>query len=218
MSTRKAIIFDLDGTLLDTLTDIMESVNTVLERYNFPTHELQAYKYFIGNGIAVLTRKAFPQDISEEDFQQYLAEVNAEYAKRQTLKTRPYEGVPEMLSKMNRRGVKLTILSNKPHEFAVPTVQHFFPNIDFAVVFGSREGIPRKPAPDAVFEILAMLKISKDEVLYVGDTATDMLTAKAAGLTAVGVSWGFRTVEELQKAGADHIIDQPAELFELLKS
>jgi phosphoglycolate phosphatase len=212
----KAIIFDLDGTLLDTLTDIKESVNTVLARHGFPTHELDAYKYFIGNGIEVLTRKALPADVSDADFKKYFAEVNEEYSRRQTLKTRPYEGIPEMLAEMQKRGLALTILSNKPHEFAVPTVQHFFPDTKFEVVFGSRPGVERKPAPDAVFEILDILELSRTEVLYVGDTATDMLTAKAAGLRAVGVSWGFRTVDELQKAGADHIIDRPEELLYLL--
>ncbi len=213
---RKAIIFDLDGTLLDTLTDIMESVNQVLEKYNFPTHDLQAYKYFIGNGIEVLTKKAFPQDISQIEFLEYLKEVKAEYALRQTLRTKPYNGIYEMLEQLNTKGINLAILSNKPHEFAVPTVKHFFPTIQFDIVFGSREHVERKPAPDAVYEILEMLHITKEECLFVGDTSTDMRTAVNAGVDAIGVSWGFRTVDELKGAGAKYIIDSPDELFQLL--
>lgn len=212
----KAIIFDLDGTLLDTLTDIMESVNQVLEKYSFPTHDLQSYKYFIGNGIEVLTQKAFPQQIPENEFEGYLKEVTEEYAKRQTLRTRPYDGIMEMLNELNSLGIKLTILSNKPHEFTVPTVQHFFSEIKFEIVFGARKEIPRKPAPDAVYEILNILSLSKDECLYVGDTPTDMLTAKAAGVDAIGVSWGFRTIEELNGAGAKRILNRPQDILDLL--
>jgi len=212
----KAIIFDLDGTLLDTLTDIMESVNRVLEKYQFPTHELQEYKYFIGNGIEVLTKKAFPQDIAASDFEIYLREVKDEYAQRQTLRTKAYDGIQEMLQQLNRKKISINILSNKPHEFAVPTVQHFFPDIQFDIVFGSRKHVERKPSPEAVFEILTTLEISKNECLFVGDTSTDMLTAVNAGVSAVGLSWGFRTVEELREAGAKWIIHKPKELFELL--
>lgn len=214
---RKAVIFDLDGTLLDTLTDIMESVNQVLARYDFPVHDLQAYKYFIGQGIEVLTRRAFPDSVGEADFEKYLAEVKRVYSSRQTLRTRPYEGVEDMLHQLNAMNISVNILSNKPHEFAVPTVRHFFPDIRFDYVFGSREHVPRKPAPDAVFEILEGIGYAAQQCLYVGDTATDMLTAVAAGLDPVGVSWGFRTVEELQKAGAKWIIDHPEELILLLK-
>ena len=213
---RKAVIFDLDGTLLDTLTDIMESVNQVLGSYGFPEHNLQAYKYFIGQGIEVLTRRAFPDSVQGDDFEKYLAEVKRVYSERQTLRTRPYEGVEDMLRQLNAMNISINILSNKPHEFAVPTVRHFFPDIRFDYVLGSRENVPRKPAPDAVFEILQGIGLTAAECLYVGDTVTDMLTAVAAGLDPVGVSWGFRTVDELQNAGAKWIIDHPKELIPLL--
>ncbi len=213
---KKAIIFDLDGTLLDTLTDIMESVNKVLEKHQFPTHDLETYKYFIGSGIGVLTQKAFPQDISESDFQLYLSEVMTEYEARQTLRTKPYDGIVEMLEQLNAKGILISILSNKPDEFAKPTVQYFFPNIKFEVVFGSRKGVERKPAPDAVFEILDIIGIEKSEAFFVGDTSTDIRTAVNAGVDAIGVSWGFRTVKELKSAGATYIIDTPEEIFSLL--
>jgi phosphoglycolate phosphatase len=211
---KKAVIFDLDGTLLDTLTDIMESVNIVLKRYGFPTHDLDAYKYFIGSGISVLTQKAFPSFISEREFTVYLSEVMREYEARQTLRTKPYDGIMEMLERLNNEGVKIAILSNKPDEFAKPTVAHFFPNIKFEVVFGSRENVARKPAPDAVFEILDLLNLHKEDCYFVGDTSTDMRTAVSAGVDAIGVSWGFRTVDELNGTGAKCIIDSPRDIFE----
>jgi len=213
---KKAVIFDLDGTLLDTLTDIMESVNKVLEKYQFPTHDLEAYKYFIGSGIGVLTQKAFPQDISKADFELYLDEVMIEYESRQTLKTKPYPGIIDMLESLNNKGIKIAILSNKPDEFAKPTVVHFFPNIQFEVVFGSRKNVNRKPAPDAVFEILDLLNLEKQDCFFVGDTSTDIRTGVNAGLETIGVKWGFRTVEELKDAGATYIIDAPDEIFSLL--
>ena len=214
---KKAIIFDLDGTLLDTLTDIMESVNFVLKKHSFPIHDLQAYKYFIGSGIGVLTQKAFPQDISDIDFEIYLNEVMIEYEARQTLRTKPYDGIVEMLQELNRLGVKIAILSNKPDEFAKPTVAHFFPTIKFELVLGSRINVPRKPAPDGVYDILYFLQIQKSDCYFVGDTSTDIYTGINAGLDTIGVSWGFRTIEELNGAGAKYIINQPIDLFELLK-
>ena len=213
---KKAVIFDLDGTLLDTLTDIMESVNKVLKKYQFPTHDLEAYKYFIGSGIGVLTQKSFPQNLSAEDFELYLSEVMIEYESRQTLKTQPYSGIIEMLESLNHKGIKIAILSNKPDAFAKPTVEHFFPNIKFEVVFGSREHVNRKPAPDAVFEILDLLHLEKEDCFFVGDTSTDIRTGVSAGLQTIGVSWGFRTVKELKNAGATYIIDTPEEIFSLL--
>jgi phosphoglycolate phosphatase len=213
---KKAIIFDLDGTLLDTLTDIMESVNNVLDKYEFPTHKMQAYKYFIGNGIEVLTRKAFPKDITESEFRNYFQEVKQEYESRQTLRTKPYNGIEEMLNKLLEKGISISILSNKPDEFAKPTVKHFFPNIKFDIVFGSRNGVERKPSPDAVFEILEKLNFQKEDCFFVGDTAIDMQTSVNAGVDGIGVSWGFRTIEELQENGAKHIIDTPNEIFELI--
>jgi len=213
---KKAIIFDLDGTLLDTLTDIMESVNNILNRYNYPTHDMHAYKYFIGNGIEVLTRKAFPKNISESEFRDYFQEVKQEYEARQTLRTKPYDGIEEMLTKLIEKGISISILSNKPHEFTIPTVEHFFPKIEFSVVFGSRNGIDRKPSPIAVLEILDTLKLTKKDCFFVGDTAIDMQTSVNSGIEGIGVSWGFRTIEELTNNGAKYIIDKPDDIFKLI--
>jgi len=214
---KKAVIFDLDGTLLNTLIDLQESVNGVLARYNFPTHHIDEYKYFLGNGIEVLTRKAFPKEINQADFDIYLREVKHEYSTRQTSKTRAYEGINELLKELNKQGIKIAILSNKPNEFARPTVEHFFGDISFEVVFGARQEVARKPSAEAVSEILEIFDLNKEDCFFVGDSETDMQTGVNAGIQAVGVSWGFRTVDEMQANGASYIIDKPEELLELIK-
>ncbi|OYT10980.1 MAG: hypothetical protein B6I18_06250 [Bacteroidetes bacterium 4572_112] len=210
---KKAVIFDLDGTLLNTLIDLQESVNGVLAKHNFPTHHIDKYKYFLGNGIEVLTRKAFPKDVNDTDFEKYLSEVKTEYSSRQTSKTRPYDGIPELLKELNNKGIKIAILSNKPNEFARPTVEHFFGDIKFEVVFGARQEVARKPSAEAVTEILDIFGLQKEDCLFVGDSETDMQTGVNAGMQAVGVSWGFRTVDEMKENGASFIIDKPEELF-----
>ena len=213
---KKAIIFDLDGTLLDTLTDIMESVNNILSRYNFPTHTKHEYQYFLGNGIEALTKKAFPKNISTQEFNNYFQEVKQEYHSRQTLKTKPFEGITEMLRIFNKQGVKIAILSNKPDEFTKPTVAHFFENIKFEIVLGSRKNVARKPSPEAVLEILEALNVTAEECYFVGDSETDMQTGVNAGIEAIGVSWGFRTVKEMMDNGASRIIDEPEELLGII--
>ncbi len=213
---KKAIIFDLDGTLLNTLIDLQESVNKILNKYKYPTHHIDKYKYFLGNGIEVLTRKAFPENISNSEFALYLQEVKTEYASRQTSKTRPYDGIIEMLEELNNRNIKIAILSNKPNEFTGPTVAHFFSNIKFEVVFGARKEVARKPSAEAVNEILSIFEISKEDCFFVGDSETDMQTAVNSGMEAIGVSWGFRTVDEMRNNGANYIIDEPKQIFDLL--
>jgi len=210
---KKGVIFDLDGTLLNTLIDLQESVNGVLTKYNFPTHHIDEYKYFLGNGIEVLTRKAFPKDINDIEFPKYLEEVKAEYSSRQTSKTKPYDGIIDLLKELNNQSIKIAILSNKPNEFARPTVAHFFNDIKFEVVFGARQEVARKPSAEAVTEILDVFGLKKEECLFIGDSETDMQTGVNAGMQAVGVSWGFRTVDEMKDNGASFIIDKPEELL-----
>lgn len=214
---KKAIIFDLDGTLLDTLTDIMESVNNILEKYNFPTHTKYEYQYFLGNGIEILTKKAFPRNISTKEFNNYFQEVKQEYQSRQTLKTKPYSGIIEMLKELNKKGISIAILSNKPHEFTIPTIAHFFKEIKFDVVFGSRNNIARKPSSEAVYEILEILNVKAEECYFIGDSETDMQTGVNSGIDAIGVSWGFRTIDEMMQNGAKYIIDKPDEIISILK-
>jgi phosphoglycolate phosphatase len=213
MKKRDLFIFDLDGTLLNSLIDIAEAVNTVLERWNQPTHPLEAYNYFVGKGIKVLAERALPTTFDKNHFAAFLAEVEVEYAKRQTLKTKPYDGIMDMLKALNSQKVQIAILSNKPDEFTQKVVNHFFSEIEFSIVLGAREQVPRKPDPSAVFEILNFCGVGKDSAAFVGDTATDMHTGNNAGMYSIGVSWGFRKVDELNAAGANAIINHPQELL-----
>lgn len=211
----KAIIFDLDGTLLNSLVDIADSVNFVLKKYNLPVHSIEEYKLFIGSGIEKLVERALPDNISDENFKKYLDEIKSVYEKNQISKTKPYDGILEMLKILNNKGVSLNILSNKPIDFTKMVVEHFLGDIKFDNVLGAREGVPKKPNPQAVSEIIDNLKLNKEEVLYVGDTGTDMQTAENAGLTSVGVLWGFRGLEELMENNADYIIEEASKIIEI---
>jgi len=210
---KKAIIFDLDGTLLNSLIDIAESVNFILKKYNFKTHSIEDYKYMIGKGIKPLIEKALPNNISENDFQKYFNEISKLYEQNQTKHTHPYNGIMDMLNNLSKKGISLNILSNKPNNFAKDVVHHFFNDINFNIVFGARDGIPKKPSPDSVNEIIKLTGINKNDFIYMGDTSTDMLTAKAANVESIGVTWGYRKVDELLNAGANHIVNHPSEVI-----
>lgn len=213
-SKYKAVIFDLDGTLLDSLDDLADSTNTILRAHGFPEHPLASYRYFVGEGIYNLILRALPpQQATPEFARALLPEINAEYDRSWHNRTKPYPGIPAMLEQFVARETPLAVLSNKPHHFTTQIVSYFFPDIPFALVYGYREGIPRKPDPAAALDIAAQLKLSPPQVLYLGDTNTDMFTAVSAGMFAVGASWGFRPVEELVKAGASAIIHHPEELL-----
>ncbi len=213
---KKAIIFDLDGTLLNTIVDLSETVNIVLEKHNFPLHSIDEYKYFLGKGIEVLCRKAFPDKISEDEFQQCLKEVEDVYKVRQTLKTRPFDGISEMLEKLNDLGIKISILSNKPHEFTGDTVEHYFPNINFEVIYGARDGFERKPSADSPLEIAGIMNLKPEEIYFVGDSETDIKTGINANMQSIGVEWGYRKLSELEEAGASYIISKPSDIFKYL--
>ena len=214
---KKGLIFDLDGTLLNSLVDIADAVNFVLEKHGFRTYNFEDYKQFIGNGIEVLSRKALPQNISEDEFQMLFDEIKVSYQQCQNTRTAPYKGVLELLEALNKHDFKLAILSNKPNEFVIPTVQRYFPNIHFDIMLGSRVGVERKPNPTAVFEILNVLKLKAEDCFFVGDTSTDINTGKNAGMDTIGVLWGFRDEQELSNAGAQHIVAFPDEILALLK-
>lgn len=213
---KKAILFDLDGTLLNTLTDIADSVNEVLEKYHFPTHQLDDYKYFIGNGIEVLAKKALPSSISENEFKTLLAQIKATYFKNQNHKTAPYEGIVEMLKQIEQLNFKIAIFSNKPHDFVEPTVKHYFPDNTFDFMFGSRDGFPKKPDPKVTQHILNLLELQAEDCYFIGDTATDILTGKNANIETIGVLWGFRNRNELSEAGADFIVQKPSEIIDII--
>lgn len=219
MKKIEAVIFDLDGTLLNTVEDIMDSVNSALEKYGFPLHSLQEYQYFIGDGIEELVKRALPENKRDsETFSKCLSLVKDEYEKRWHNKTKPYDGVKEMLEDLKRSGLKLAIFSNKPHNFTEITVKHYFPEINFDIVLGAKDGNPKKPDPWGALYIAKTIGVSPERILYLGDTKTDVATAKKAGMLSVGAAWGFRGKEELIKAGADYIVDSPSQFLQLAKS
>ena len=218
MSRFKAILFDLDGTLLDTLEDLADSTNAVLAANGFPTHPTDAYRYFVGDGARNLIIRALPENRrNEPTISQLLAEYRDVYAKRWDAKSKPYAGVPELLDALVKRGdTKLAVLSNKPDDFTQLCVSRLLPKWKFDIVLGATERFPHKPDPGAANDIARQLKIEPAQFLYVGDTATDMRTAVAAGMRPVGVLWGFRTELELRGAGANHIVKSPMQLTDLL--
>lgn len=215
--TYKAILFDLDGTLLDTLEDLGNSVNRVLAARGFPTHTLDEYRYFVGDGTAMLITRALPQEKrNDENIRACLEEFSEHYGRNWKVNTRPYEGIPEMLDALTERGLKMAVLSNKQHEFTRLCVADLLPNWTFDVVFGQRDGVRRKPDPTGAVEVAERLNLPPADFLYLGDSAVDMKTAIAAGMFPVGVLWGFRPAQELKENGAQVLIKRPSEILNLL--
>ena len=217
MSTNyKAAIFDLDGTLLDTLADIGNTANDVLTDRGHPTHDLDAYRHFIGDGVATLFTRILPEGVpTPELIADCVSEFGVTYGRRWNENSQLYPGIEELLKELVRREIPIAILSNKPHDFVGVCVAEFLPAWPFDPILGQREGIPRKPDPAGVLEVCEALGVSPGECIYVGDSSVDMLTAKNSGALAVGVAWGFRPVEELVEYGAAHILDTPSHLLEL---
>ena len=213
----KAILFDLDGTLLNTLEDICDSMNYVLKKRGFPAYNLDAYRYFVGEGAAMLVAKTLPEDErNDETIHECHEAFKEHYAHNWNVKTKPYNGVPEMLDAITKRDHKLAILSNKPHDFTKQCVANLLPQWDFDVIFGLRDSIPRKPDPAGALLIAERLNVTPSRFLYAGDTLIDMKTAVAAGMFPVGVRWGFRPVEELLENGARAILNHPLEILDIL--
>ncbi len=214
----KAVIFDLDGTLLDTIEDISDSMNLVLEKRGFKTHTIEFYKSAVGAGTEKLVVDSLPESArDEETIKECLKELKENYSRMWANKTKPYPGIEELLKDLNLKRIPLSILSNKDDRFTKEIVKHFFPDVKFEFVFGSREGIPKKPSPEVPLYIAEKTSISPKEYIFVGDSAFDMLTAKNAGMFPVGVSWGFKPVESLIKSGAEIIINSPPEILKLFR-
>lgn len=212
----KAVIFDLDGTLVDSLADLSDSVNLMLESYGFPTHEVEKYRYFVGNGSKKLMERTLPRDkaASAEFVEEALAKYKAIYKERLLEKTRPYNGVRELLEELKSRGIPLGVCTNKHNDAALTIVKILFTPGTFEEVLGDRPGFPKKPNPATPLEIASHLGVKPDEVAYLGDTSVDMETAVHAGFLPVGVLWGFRPEEELVKSGAKVLLKAPLELLE----
>ncbi len=214
-----AVIFDLDGTLLDSLEDLAESMNQALESLGFPSHPVPAYQYFVGEGMEVLARRVLPEAARDPDtLARTVAAMRQVYGGRWDLKTRPYAGVPELLAALQARGLRQAVLSNKPDDFTRLTVERLLAPHTFDLVQGVGPGTPPKPDPAGALAVAARLGVEPASCLYLGDTATDMSTACRAGMCAVGALWGFRTREELEESGARAVVERPAEVLALLET
>lgn len=213
----RALLVDLDGTLLDTLKDIADSVNAVLACLGFPRHEVGAYRYFVGEGMEVLAYKALPENHrSKQMISKTIAMINEEYSKRWTRNTLPFHGIPELLDSLTGWGIRMAVLSNKPHDFTRLMVAELLAKWHFEFVAGALPSVPRKPDPAAAVKIAEKMKLKPVEFIYLGDSAIDMKTATAAGMYPVGALWGFRSSDELLSGGAKMLIQQPSQLLNLV--
>lgn len=210
-----AVVFDMDGTLLDTLDDLADSMNRVLRRRGFPVHPTDSYRVFVGSGAARLVARALPMG-HEALLEECLAEFLLEYEAGWKVKTRLYEGVAELLDALAARNIPMAVLTNKPQAFAELCMEEFLSPWRFSLTMGQRPGVAPKPDPAAPQEVIRHLRVEPAQILYLGDTDVDMFTAVNAGMCPVGVLWGFRTKEELQAAGAEVILRHPLELIALL--
>lgn len=202
------VIFDLDGTLLNTIEDLGEATNYALARIGFPSHPLRAYNMMVGNGVAKLLTRALPSGHdTEENLSKMRFYFTEYYGKHCMDHSKPYPGIIELLESLRDAGVKLAVASNKYQEAVEKLVNHYFPMVNWAAVEGQKEGIPTKPDPSIVFEILTQSPTPKADVLYVGDSGIDMETARRACVDSVGVTWGFRSMSELKAYHADLIVN-----------
>jgi len=214
-----AVIFDLDGTLLDTLDDLAESGNRVLAWAGLPVHPVESYRYFVGEGMQVLIERIVPADRRNPELLASLAEAFLEdYGRNWAEHTRLYEGVASLLVGFQAKGLPMNILSNKPDDFTKLCVRRFLSEWNFHEVLGNRAGVARKPDPAGALFIAERLGVPPSEILYLGDTATDMKTAVAAGMYPVGALWGFRTAEELLANGARELAAHPLAVLKLVQS
>ncbi|MCM1484264.1 MAG: HAD family hydrolase [Muribaculaceae bacterium] len=210
------IIFDLDGTLLNTIADLAAAANYALEQCGYPTHSPEAYPYFVGNGVSRLLERVLPEDMrSQANVERMRRHFTEYYEAHLTDYTTPYPGIPELLHALRGRGHNVAVASNKYQAAVTRLIAHFFPDIEWAAVEGQKEGVPVKPDPSIVFGILSKCPTPKAQVLYVGDSGVDMTTAQRAAVTSVGVTWGFRPVKELREHYADNIASTPDDVLAL---
>lgn len=208
----KGLIFDLDGTLLDTLEDLADAANATLTHFGFPVHPTDSYRYFVGEGLHTLVQRILPDSATETDIEKLMEKFGEIYATNWNANSGPYPGILDMLQSLSDAGMQLAVLSNKPHKFTQICVDTLLPDCSFSFVYGKRDGIARKPDPVGALEIAKNMNLSVEEILYVGDTATDMQTGNRAGMKTIGVEWGFRKREELEENNAWKIVSTPAEV------
>ena len=212
----EAAIFDLDGTLVNSLDDLANSANDTLHAYGFPVHEVEAYRYFVGNGSRKLIERILPEKHATDMafVEQFMSEYKNCYARNLLQKTKPYDGIMEMLEELRRRGIPMAVCTNKHQSAAEMLVKTLFPHGIFQEIIGDQKGLPRKPDPQKVLRIMRNFGVMGEQTAYFGDTDVDMDTARNAKAFAVGVLWGFRAREELVAHGADILLTHPMDLFE----
>ena len=213
----RAAIFDLDGTLVDTLHDIAASMNAVLASRGLPVHDTAAYRLFVGDGMETLVRRVLPDELAGDPalVAGCLADMRREYRRRCYNTSRPYRGIPEMLAALAAKGARLAVLSNKPQDFTAEMVERYFRDVPFLTIRGLRDGTPKKPNPAGALLIAREAGLPPDAFFYLGDTATDMATALDAGMYPAGAAWGFRGERELIESGAAAVLHHPGEVVPL---
>lgn len=210
---KKLVIFDLDGTLLNTIADLAQSTNYALKQLGYPTHPVEKYKFMVGNGINKLFERALPEgEKTEENILRVRKEFIPYYNLHNADDSQPYTGIPELLSELQILGIQLAVASNKYQAATQRLIEHYFPSIRFVAVFGQREGINVKPDPTIVFDILKLSNTPKEAVLYVGDSGVDMQTAANAEVEACGVTWGFRPRTELEQFNPTYLVNTAQEI------
>lgn len=217
MSKYKGIIFDLDGTLLDTLTDLSNSVNQVLLASDFPTHSKDDYRLLIGKGFKDLITRSMPDNVNEECIEKGLTQFLEIYDRDYMKETKPYDGIMELLINLQSLDIKLAVNSNKRNDYTNELIKKNFLNIHFIECFGERKDVPKKPDPTSAFELRNLMDLKSQEILYIGDSKTDIQTAKNANMDSIGVLWGFRDLKELQANGATYIAKTPEDILKIVK-
>jgi phosphoglycolate phosphatase len=213
----RAIIFDLDGTLLDTLEDLADSYNRTLVKQGFPPHPTEAYRYFVGDGARMCMTRALPEESRDDETVTLCLEMFREdHETNWNVKTMPYRGVRGVIEALARRQIKLAVLSNKTQEGADRCMEYFFPDRKFDITIGHRESLPLKPDPSGAIEIATKLGVAPAEFIFLGDSPVDMTTALAAGMYPVGALWGFRPSKELRESGAAVVVERPSGVLDLL--
>lgn len=211
----KTYIFDLDGTLLSTLNDLASSTNYALRWAGMPERTIEEVRMFVGNGVKLLMERSIPEGVNNPKFEETYAKFREHYMEHNLDTTRPYDGVPELLHELKRRGKHLAIVSNKFYAATQDLAKHFFPDT-IEVAIGERENIRKKPAPDTVLEALRQLNVSKEDAVYIGDSDVDIMTAKNCGLPCISVLWGFRDKDFLIEHGGSLFVEKPIEILSRL--